>query len=183
MESDTREKIKSPPPGLLVATQLNVVTLVDVAGALAADGLNDHAWMMDNGPLSTGKGTNALETVCRVGQVLNWLIYCTDMAKRIDGTWPPFARIINIVFLNEDRTTVSSTKICTDLKVFGAPAAILNRATPCYYYWAGAVMPNLKPGLYPYRLILELETGCAGGTRHYNMEGPALRVLPATYGL
>jgi hypothetical protein len=174
---DTNE-LQNPFPGQLASTQINVVTLVNVRDALADDSIASNAWMMDNSPDSTGKGTDSLETVCRAGQVLNWLVYCMDTTKRPDGTWPPFAKIVNIVFLTADRQMVFGTKVCADLKVYGGPDAIRNRYTPSYYYWAGAVMPNLAPGLYPYRLVMELETGVSGEVRHFTIDGAALRVLP-----
>lgn len=182
MTTTQTTQIENPFPGQLASTQINVVTLVNVAGSLAADTIAGNAWMMDNSPDSTGKGTITLETVCRAGQVINWLVYCMDTAKRPDDTWPPFAKIVNIVFLADDRQMVYGTKVCADLKVYGGPDAIRNRYTPSYYYWAGAVMPNLGPGLYPYRLVLELETGKPGEVRHYSIDGAALRVLPMLHG-
>ena len=176
------DTINNPFPGQLASTQLNIVTLVDVAGTLAAGALDGHAWMMDNSPDSRGKASAGLETVCRAGQVLNWLIYCADTTRRPDGRWPLFARIVNIVFLSEDRSSVFGVKICADLKIYGGPDAIRHPYTPSYQYWAGAVMPNLAPGLYPYRLVLELETGIPGETRHHALDGPALRVLVSTHG-
>jgi hypothetical protein len=171
-------EIKNPFPGQLASTQLNVVTVVDVLSSLASDTIVDNSWMMDNSPDSRGKGTNKIETVCRAGQVLNWLIYNMNTDKRDDGTWPPFAKIVNIVFLRDDREVVFGTKVCADLKVYGGPDAVRSRYTPSYYYWAGSVMPNLAPGLYAYRLVLELETDKPGEVRHYNLDGPSLRVIP-----
>lgn len=182
MNATVKDTVENPFPGQLASTQLNIVTLVDVAGTLATETMVGHAWMMDNSSDSPGKGTDALETVCRAGQVLNWLVYCMDTAKRPDGTWPPFAKIVNIVFLGDDRSSVFGTKVCADLKVYGGPDAIRHRYTPSYYYWAGAVMPNLMPGLYQYRLVMEVETGKPGETRHHTMDGPSLRVLPMTHG-
>ena len=171
-------KIQNPFPGQLNSTQLNVVTVVDVANTLTAGTIIDSSWMMDNSPDSTGKGTTNLQTVCRAGQVINWLIYNMNTDKKKDGTWPPFAKIVNIVFLRNDRKVVFGTKVCADLKVYGGPDAVRSKYTPSYYYWAGSVMPNLSPGLYAYRLVVELETGKPGEVRHYNIDGPALRVLP-----
>lgn len=79
---------EAPSIPALPSTQLNIVTLIDVAGTLRAGSVTGNTGLMDNGGESTGKGTNTLRTVCRQGQVLNWLVYCTDMEKRPDGSWP-----------------------------------------------------------------------------------------------
>ncbi|WP_375791427.1 hypothetical protein ACE102_47595 (plasmid) [Bradyrhizobium sp. vgs-9] len=132
---------------------------------------------MDNGGDSAGKGTNTLRTVCRQGQVLNWLIYCTDMEKRPDGSWPLFARIVNIIFVLPDGTP-QLRKICNDLKIYGGPDKIRSPWTPCYYYWAGSVDLELEPGLYPYRLVLEVDTFDRNRKSYFNLDGPALQVIP-----
>ncbi|MGM4954246.1 hypothetical protein BjapCC829_48965 (plasmid) [Bradyrhizobium barranii] len=168
---------QKPDGPTLPSTQLNIVTLIDVAGTLRDGGLSGKTGLMDNGGDSTGKGTNTLRTVCRQGQVLNWLIYCTDMEKRSDGSWPLFARIVNIVFVLPDGTP-QLRKLCNDLKIYGGPDKIRSPSTPCYYYWAGSVDLELEPGLYPYRLVLELDTFDRNRKTYFNLDGPALQVVP-----
>ncbi len=163
------------PPGLS-STQLNIVTVVDVARVLCTGGLNGCVGMMDNSPDSLYKGDSRLQTVCRQGQTLNWLLYCMDTCKRPDGRWPPLARIANIVFIEEDGTPCSA-KICSDLKVYGAPDKMRTPLTPVYYYWAGTVMPELKPGNYRYRLILECDTFDPDRKALFNLDSPALQVV------
>ena len=102
-----------PPYGLLNSTQINIVTTIDMSRALQTWSLADSAYLMDNSPTSTGKGTPHLETVCRQGQVLNWLLYFVDMKQQSDGTWPQFAQIVNIVFLNPGSTAVYPGQVCT----------------------------------------------------------------------
>lgn len=70
-----------------LSIQLNIVTTVDVAGVLAGRPIGDCVWMTDNGTASTGKGTSSLQTGCRPGQVLNWLIYSLDVEQRPDGSF------------------------------------------------------------------------------------------------
>lgn len=167
------------PPHIptLASTQLNIVTIIDVAGALRTGSLAGKAALMDNCGESTGKGTNALRTVCRQSQALNWLIYCTDMEKRPDGSWPPFARIVNIVFMQSNGTP-HYDKICNSLKVYGGPDEIRSPWTPSYYYWAGLVTADLEPGLYPYRLVLECDTADPDRKVYFNLDGPVLEVIP-----
>lgn len=160
----------------LSSTQLNIVALIDVPRALRAGSLDGCAALMDNSPKSVNKGSAALQTVCRQGQTLNWLVYCMDNCRRCDGSWPPFARIVNIVFVREDGSVFSS-KVCDDLKVYGGPDAVRSPLVPVYYYWAGTVMPDLETGLYEYRLVIECDTGYAGQKRYFDLNGPALRVV------
>ncbi|MCA1398962.1 MULTISPECIES: hypothetical protein [Bradyrhizobium] len=168
---------RPPSSPSLASTQLNIVTLIDVAGTLRTGGLSGKTGLMDNGGESTGKGTNSLRTVCRQGQALNWLVYCTDMEKRPDGSWPLFARIVNIVFVLPDGTP-ELRKICNDLKIYGGPDKIRSPWTPSYYYWAGAVDLELEPGLYPYRLVVEVDTVDRNRKSYFNLDGPALQVIP-----
>lgn len=160
----------------LSSTQLNIVTLIDVARTLQIGNLEGCTALMDNSPNSLHKGTAKLQTACRQGQTLNWLVYCMDMHERPDGTWPPLARIANIVFVNAEGIADSS-KICADLKVYGAPDSVRSSFVPVYYYWAGTVMPDLKPGLYEYRLVIECETGYLNQKSYFDLNGPALNVV------
>lgn len=168
---------QNPPSSpSLASTQLNIVAIVDVSSTLRTGSVTGKAALMDNGGDSTGKGTNALRTVCRQGQVLNWLVYCSDMEKNPDGGWPPLARIVNIVFLQPDGTP-QHRKICNDLKVYGGPDKIRSRWTPSYYYWAGSILSDLVPGLYPYRLVFECDTCDPNCKQYFNLDGPALDVI------
>lgn len=171
------DPVANANPGQLNSTQLNIVTTVDVAAVIRNRSIDEAVWMMDNSPDSRGKGTTALETVCRQGQVLNWLVYAVDMARRPDGTWPPFAKIVSIVFLEADHKTVHGLKVFGDLKIFGGPDAIRHPLTPSYAYWAGMLLPDLVPGRYAYRLIFEIDAG-GGDFRRVQISTPALRVIP-----
>ena len=176
--SPNTQNLDNPMLGQFNSTQLNIVTTVDVANILATQSVEGRAYLMDNSPYSTGKGTPRLQTICKQGQVLNWLIYCLDMEKRPDGTWPPMARIVNIVFLDGDGEAVLGTQVCSELKIYGGPDAVRSPYTPSYYYWAGMVQPELSPGIYKYRLVLEFDDD-AGGLKHYHqLSMPSLRVLP-----
>ncbi len=160
----------------LSSTQLNIVTVLDVARILRTDSIENAVGMLDNSAGSSHKGTPQLTTLCRQGQTLNWLIYCLDMHQRPDGSWPPFARIANIVFVEDERNT-RMTKTCTDLKIYGGPDSIRSPYVPVYSYWAGTIMPDLGLGEYRYRLIIECETGLKDRKKYYNLDGPSLKVI------
>lgn len=160
------------------SVQLNLMTFVDVRKANANKSLENALYMMDNGVLCQGQGTASLQTNCKQGQTLNWIIYAMDMDKRPDGTWPPSVRINNIVFLNKDGDDVSEIKVCSEFKIFGPPDEMRSALTPVYYYWAGTVINDLPPGVYHYRFILELEQEGGNKKIYLNTVGsPSLNVL------
>lgn len=166
---------------LVPFTQLNIVVTVDVVGVLRQGTLTDRIALMDNSPGSTRKGTAELRTACRQSQVLNWLIYPIDDQKREDGSWPPFARISNIVFVKKDGNA-EFAQTCLDLCIYGGPDAMRKADTPVYTYWAGIVRPELLPGIYDYRLIIECDTDDRNVKKHFELNGPSLEVLPMGYG-
>ena len=167
--------------GQLNSVQLNVVTLIDMEKAAAQESLEGCLYMMDNSIGGVGQGTDHLETVCKQGQVINWIIRPIDMHRRPDGSWPPMPKINNLVFLDiekGDEDDVAERRIMTELKVYGAPDRMRDQYTAVYYYWAGAVMSEARPGLYRYRFVLELEK--EHGTEKLYLNSPrypALRVL------
>lgn len=161
----------------LSSTQLNIVSIIDMAKILRTNSLENCVSMMDNSSESLNKGTPQLTTVCRQGQTLNWLMYCMDMRQRPDGSWPPMARIANIAFIKEGGTT-RVLKTCNDLKIYGGPDAMRSPYVPSYIYWAGTIKPDLGPGLYRYRLVIECETGEPNKKKYLDLDGPALRVIP-----
>ncbi|MEU4996230.1 hypothetical protein [Streptomyces sp. NPDC021622] len=147
-------------PGQLNSVQLNIVTLINMERATETGSLSDSMYMMDNSIGGKGQGTSSLETVCKQGQVINWIVRPIDMEKRPDGTWPPMPKINNIVFLDTelgDEEDVSERRIFNELKIYGGPDRTRDKFTSVYYYWAGAVSPTARPGLYRYRLVMELE--------------------------
>ncbi|WP_106396599.1 hypothetical protein [Actinocorallia populi] len=167
--------------GQLNSVQLNVVTLVDMEKAAATGSLEGCLYMMDNSIGGVGQGTDRLETVCKQGQVVNWIIRPIDMHRRPDGTWPPMPKINNLVFLDiekGDEDDPAERRMMTELKVYGGPDRMRDKYTAVYYYWAGAVMSTARPGLYRYRFVLELEK--EHGTEKLYLNSPrypALRVL------
>jgi hypothetical protein len=132
---------------------------------------------MDNSPNSSGKGTSSLRTECRQGQTINWLVYCINSAQSLNGTWPPLTNIINIVFVDKNDNAQPS-EICSLLKPYGAPSGMLSPYTPVYNYWAGLVPSELEPGIYPYRLLLQLMGTPVGQSRFFELDGPSLHVVP-----
>jgi hypothetical protein len=160
----------------LNSVQLNIVTWLDVAGATRDNTLNGHLYMVDNSLGSEFQGTPHLQTICKPGQALNWIIYPMDRNKRPDGTWPPMPKINNIVFLDKNGQDVGTLKVCMDLKVFGGPDKMRSKWTSIYYYWAAIVSPALAPGVYNYRFVIELETST--DPIYLDHDGPSIRVVP-----
>ncbi|TRV47955.1 MAG: hypothetical protein EWV52_09040 [Microcystis panniformis Mp_MB_F_20051200_S6D] len=176
--------VKKQNPGQLNSVQLNIVTVVDVQKAVERESLKDCIFMMDNSVGGTGQGTARLQTVCKQGQVINFIIYAMDPEKRPDGTWPPMPKINNIVFLDVERgdeDDVAEVKIMTEFKIYGGPDKIYDLYTPVYYYWAGTVLSNLSPGIYPYRFVIELEQEGKKEKMYLNtVERPSLKVIDVT---
>lgn len=167
----------------LNSVQLNIVTLVDMGKAVGSGALDGAMYMMDNSEGSSGRGTAHLETVCKQGQVLNWIIRPIDMDRRADGTWPPMPKISDIVFLDQEAGSeqdVAEAKICKELKIYGMIDKVRSRSTPTYYYWAGMISAELAPGRYRYRLVLELEQEASPDKVYLDTKDPhpAIRVLP-----
>lgn len=132
---------------------VNVVIAVDVIGALSDRTLlNGNLIMMDNGPYqSSGQGTPDLCTVCRPGQIIQWVIYAVDLQTPVE--------IKSIAFLDagsglpaldgDDRGSLnqvdggSSESEHLELEV-----------------WSGVVPPWVVPGVkYRYRLELRMYEG------------------------
>ena len=161
----------------LNSVQLNVVTFVDVQRANATKSVYDNVFMADNGVHSSGRGTPHLQTNCKPGQTINWVIYPIDSTKRPDGTWPPSVKINNIVFLDGDGTNVYSEIVCNELKIYGGPDKMRSPYTPVFYYWAGMVETDLEEGIYKYRLILELDTEDPSKKNYLNLDTPSLNLV------
>jgi hypothetical protein len=69
------------------------------------------------------------------------------------------------------------------LKVYGGPDMMRHRYCPVYYYWAGAVLSTLKPGVYNYRFVLELEQeGKKEKLYLHTQEKPSLKVIDLSAG-
>jgi len=168
-------------PGQLNSVQLNIVTLMNMERAAATGSLSEAMFMMDNSVGGSGQGTRQLETVCKQGQVLNWIIRPIDMERRLDGTWPPMPKINNIVVLDTDagdEEDVAERKLFTELKIYGMPDRMRSPLTPVYYYWAGTVLSSARPGVYKYRLVLELEQEHSKEKLYLNtIDHPSIRVI------
>lgn len=181
MESARDTAVAERARGQLNSVQLNIVTLVNMERAAATGSLANAMYMMDNSVGGTGHGTGQLETVCKQGQVLNWITRPIEMDKRPDGTWPPMPRINNIVLLDTERgdeEDPAGRRIFTELKIYGMPDRMRSQYTPVYYYWAGAILSSAPPGVYRYRLVLELEQENKKEKLYLNtVNHPSLRVL------
>ena len=169
--------------GQLNSVQLNIMTFVNVARAVAKRTLSGCAFMRDNSPASTNQGTSRLRTTCKQGQTLNWIILALDSQQRPDKTWPPMPKINTIVFIDRNRSYVAERLVCTQFGIYGGPEQIRSPYTPVYYYWAGTVIPLLPPGIYPYRFVVELPNSKPNASPiHLNLDGPSLNVIPMDAG-
>jgi len=176
-------------PGQLNSVQLNIMTFVNVDRALVTNSLDESVFMRDNSPASKNQGTSRLQTTCKQGQALNWIILAFDSTQRANKTWPPMPKISNIVFLNGEGSDVAKQLVCSQFGVYGGPDKMRSPWTPVYYYWAGTVIPTLSPGIYRYRFVIELpkeqsssqKPGDAGSI-HLNLDGPSLNVIPMDAG-
>lgn len=175
--SESLDTKNSQVAGQVNSLQLNIVTVIDVAKVNRTQTLNGNVYLSDNSPESKNKGTQNLETVCTQGQVINWLIYPMDLTQKLDGSWPPMAKINNIVFINEDGS-VHNFQVCENLEIYGGiDKARPNNLTPVYHYWAGTVIPDLPLGKYRYRFVIEMDTTASEQLKYHNVETMSLQVV------
>ncbi|MEB3277594.1 MAG: hypothetical protein WAN66_07625 [Limnoraphis robusta] len=179
--ADNGTTLKKQNPGQLNSVQLNIVSVIDIHKAVERGTVKDTIYMMDNSVGGSGQGTGHLQTVCKPGQVINWIIYPMEIEKRPDGTWPPMPKINNLVFLDDqegDAEEFAESKVMTELKIYGGPDMMRDPYCPVYYYWAGAVLSTLPPGVYKYRFVLELEQEGKKEKMYLNtVEKPSLKVI------
>jgi hypothetical protein len=136
---------------------INIVTIVDVIGALSKGALRDNLYMADNSWCSERKGTADLATACYPGQRISWVVHAVDVQTPV--------LISAISFLNTDNNQ---------------PVRDLATTPGFAPHWSGLVPCYLPPGLYGYRLKLQL--GC-GSRSTMSVDTPALNVLPFFVGL
>jgi len=171
---------KSISAGGVNGIQLNIVSVVDFNKANYTQSLEGCVYMSDNSFQSRNKGTDSLETVCTQGQVLNWMIYPTNIDQLSNPyVYNPTVRISNIVFIHENGE-VYQQKVCEDLMPYGS----LEKGRPyleppVYFYWAGFVQPDLPVGKYRYRLVFEFDNCYSPAIKSYlNLDTPSLHVVP-----
>ena len=133
----------------MATPQINIMTFVDVIGALAAGTLTGNIFMTDNSRAghTTGRGTATLSSAVTNGQVINWHVVPVDVQTAVE--------IVGITF--------QPLSPCALLRKYGAPSGD---------YWAGYVgilnsTQQMAPGLYGY--VMELDMG----RKVMTMETPA----------
>ncbi|WP_459874155.1 hypothetical protein, partial [Endothiovibrio diazotrophicus] len=121
----------------------NIVSVVDVLGALSRRSLDDHLFMMDNGRDSLRQGGDRLVTVCHPGTRLNWVVYAMDVQTPVV--------IREIRFIGRGM----------QLDPVGEPndAEVADGTADGGYYWSGVVPADLAEGVYRYRLTLQMGRG------------------------
>ena len=163
-------------PGAL-STQINIVTTIDVAGVLQGRPIEDCVWMTDNSQGRSGRGTSALQSVCQPGQVINWLTYSLDVEQRPDGSYPPVARIVSIVFFSGDLQNPVPFIASQHLRVYGAPDRMRSPYTPVYAYWAGMIPTDADSTNVRYRLNIEIPSQTGGRSTFAEVSQPSLAIL------
>ncbi|MDO9105753.1 MAG: hypothetical protein Q7U57_12440 [Methylovulum sp.] len=121
--------------------QININIAVDVIGALSDQTLHNHLFMMDNSVFnSTGQGTDGLSTLCRPGQVIQWVAYAIDLQTPVS--------IKNISFIGAD----NKHDIENDIDPISG--------NPDLNAWTGIVPWYMELGMpYKYKLALQMGEG------------------------
>lgn len=137
----------------MLIPQINIVTVVDVLGALSDNSLEGNMYMMDNSrsKLTTGKGTGVLSSAVRHTQVINWHVWPVDVQTDTE--------ITNIKWFKNGRLiTDSEDEPCAKSMKYGAQSGS---------YWAAVVkFPKMTKDGTP----SGMEDSIPGGIYHYQME-------------
>lgn len=124
--------------------QINIVTVVDVIGALAAGTLTGNIYMTDNSRIgtTTGRGSGTLASGVTYTQVLNWQVMAVDVQTDV--------RISKISFYRNGIPIAAADTPCAKLQKYGAPSGD---------YWAGVVNLQglIEGGVYQY--LIEFDMG------------------------
>ncbi|KAF0814289.1 hypothetical protein IGB42_01190 [Andreprevotia sp. IGB-42] len=121
---------------------INIVTIIDVLGALSKGSLQNNIYMVDNSWNSENQGTSDLVTSCYPGQPINWIIHAMDVQTPV--------LIDSINFLDKDRQYSVS---------HGFDAKPVLGTAPHWYTWSGIVPCYLPAGEYRYSLKLQMGRG------------------------
>lgn len=143
--------------------QINILSVVDVIGALSSGTLRQSLFIVDNHPAncskplleanppggrqsqticSSGQASQRLVTHVTYGQVLNWQVTAIDLQTD--------AQIKNITFFQNGKPITAKDTPCAKLGRYGAPSG---------EYWAGVVNTSkaIAPGNYQYKIEFSLE--------------------------
>lgn len=124
--------------------QINIMTVVDVIGALTTGTLTGNIYMTDNrrGSRTSGQGTATLASDVTYTQVLNWHVMPIDVQTDI--------QINKITFYRNGALITAANTPCARLQKYGAPSG---------EYWAGVVnyLGLIEGGVYQY--LIELDMG------------------------
>jgi hypothetical protein len=142
--------------------QINILTVVDVIGALSAGTLTNNLYMMDNrrGSRTSGLGTGTLSSDVTYTQVLNWHVIPVDFQTDI--------QIRKIAFYRNGVPVARANTPCARLQKYGAPSG---------QYWAGVInyQSQIEGGVYQYLIEFDM------GNRVMTMENFATININAAY--
>jgi hypothetical protein len=128
----------------MMHSKINIVTVVDVIGALSDTALDGNLYMMDDSSWQSIKqGTANLSTLCHPGQLIHWVVYALDLQTPV--------AIRNITFISPDASGGVQHRVAGP----GAESDKLHLNV-----WSGIVPYHMIPGVeYRYRLELQMYEG------------------------
>lgn len=120
---------------------INIAIVVDTIAALSQGTLMGNVYLTDDAWHSQDKGTAQIKTVCYRGQPLQWKVLAVDVQSP--------AVIAGISFLRDGGMPFeSAVDPRTDRYI-----------QPRWSTWSGCVPCGIRPGLYPYRLAIQMGKG------------------------
>jgi hypothetical protein len=120
---------------------INIIVAVDSIAALSKGTLEENVYLTDDNPLSQGKATATLTTVCAPGQWLHWKAIAVDVQSP--------AVIAGIDFLPHDDAPEES----------GVDPNVWRYVVPRWRLWTGLIPLCTPAGRYRYRLALQMGSG------------------------
>lgn len=128
--------------------EINIITFVDVLGALSKRTLDGFIYMVDSSWTSEGQGTARLKTACYPGQRITWKAYAIDVQTPIE--------IKKISFYHADDEATSLSKY--EMGIWEKAQPTMGEA-PRWYYWTAVVPSLLDSGEYAYKFKVQMGKG------------------------
>jgi hypothetical protein len=120
---------------------VNILITVDSITALSTGALTENIYLTDDNPYSQDKGTGHLKTNCVRGQTITWKALAVDVQSP--------AVIADIAFIDDIGVTIES----------GVDPAPESYVKPRWLTWSGIIPYRLNPGIYHYRLAIQVASG------------------------
>lgn len=120
---------------------VNILITVDSITALSSGALTENLYLTDDSPYSQDKGTGHLKTNCVRGQTVTWKALAVDVQSP--------AVIAGIDFVPDVGFTIES-------RIDPSPERYVQ---PRWLTWSGIIPYRLNPGIYHYRLAIQVAAG------------------------